>query len=151
MNHLPWERALVRGWDTDNLIKNDRRENSRSASSTFEPYDWFTESLKMNISSGTFSMSKNTTATLSISPCFHSKSSFLWKGSKHWQVFVKQFYTHGNWNTSCKPFQWKVEALIQTYGYNSWVEDAKLYGQPNSNISSSQRHLQKIWQIVTRW
>lgn len=66
--HLPLGRALVRVSDTGSLIKNDLRENSRAASSTFESYDWFTASLNMNLSMGMLSTLKKITATLSTNP-----------------------------------------------------------------------------------
>jgi hypothetical protein len=48
---------LVTGSATVSLIRNARNANSRLASSSLEPYDWLTASLKTNFSTGTCSLS----------------------------------------------------------------------------------------------
>eukprot|EP00268_Persea_americana_P023016 TRINITY_DN22733_c0_g1_i2.p1 TRINITY_DN22733_c0_g1~~TRINITY_DN22733_c0_g1_i2.p1 ORF type:complete len:159 (+),score=19.05 TRINITY_DN22733_c0_g1_i2:521-997(+) len=63
-------RALVSGSANESLTKKDLRENSKSLLSTFNPYDWFSESLNMNLSAGICSLLKKITATLSTSPYF---------------------------------------------------------------------------------
>lgn len=66
--YLLWGRTFVRGSETESLIKNDLREKFKLASSTFDPYDWFTVSLKTNLSTIVPSKSKKITTTLSTNP-----------------------------------------------------------------------------------